>query len=385
MRIVQMKKMIYADNAATTKLSTLAFEKMQNYLFDDYGNPSQPYSFSRASKKALTNSRMVIAKCLGANPEEIFFTSGGTESDNWVIKCFGSRDLKKVIITSCIEHHAVLRACKSEEIKGHEVIILPVDSTGQIDMKRLESELKRCCCSYSILVSIMMVNNEIGTIEPIKEIAKICHRYGALVHTDAVQAVGHINLNVNEIGVDMLSASSHKFNGPKGIGFLYVRNGTNIDSLMDGGSQEFKKRAGTENVPAIVGMAAALEESVLLLHESENKLVSMERIFLQTLDKNHIDYIRNGSKKSHLPGLISISIKNANGEMLLHRLDLMGYCISTGSACDGQRDQVSYVIKAIAIPEPYAKGTIRISFGRMNELDDAESLANAIIEILKYS
>ena len=227
-----------------------------------------------------------------------------------------------------------------------------------------------------------MANNEIGTIEPIKEIVDICHLYGATLHTDAVQAIGHININVRELGVDLLSASAHKFNGPKGIGFLYVRKGVQLFPLINGGSQEFSMRAGTENVPSIVGMATALQEAILGLNKAKEKLLSMEDLFYKTLDKQNVEYIRNGDKDNHLPGLINVSFKNISGETILHRLDLMGIYISTGSACDGEKNQISHVIKAIDVNEDYAKGTIRISFGKNNVLGDARKIALAIIKIL---
>ncbi len=376
-----MKKAIYADNAATTKLSVEAFNKMKIYMLDDFGNPSQPYSFSRSSKNALKHARNTVATCIGAKPEEIFFTSGGSESDNWAIKCFNGNIGKKVIICSCIEHHAILNACKDEKEKGVQTLFISVDSNGLVDLNELENYLKEYQ-SNNILVSVMTANNEIGTIEPIKKISDLCHRYGALIHTDAVQAVGHIKIDVNELDVDMLSASAHKFNGPRGIGFLYIKKGTPIKSFIDGGSQENGRRSGTENVPAIVGMAAALDESISEINKTIEKLQVMEDRFIAKLKEGNIDFIRNGYSNNHLPGLINISIKNSSGELILHRLDLMGYYISTGSACDGKRNQVSHVIKAIDVDKDYAEGTIRVSFGKMNDISDAEELANAIIKIV---
>lgn len=377
-----MKKKIYADNAATTKLSENVFDKMKNYLLDDFSNPSQPYSFSRSSKNALKEARSKIASCIGAKQEEIFFTSGGSESDNWAIKCFGETSNNKVIITSCIEHYAILNSCEDERKKGVQILFIPVDSNGLVDLE----ELEKCLIKYqacNVLVSIMTANNEIGTIEPIYEISKLCHKYGALFHTDAVQAMGHIKIDVNTLGVDMLSASAHKFNGPRGIGFLYIRNGTPITPFVNGGSQENGKRAGTENVPAIVGMSYALEESISKMEETTQMLSKMEAKFIDTLKNNNVDFIRNGYINNHLPGLINVSIKNTSGELLLHRLDLMGYYISTGSACDGKKNQVSHVIKSIKVDNNYAEGTIRISFGRMNQVSDAEELAIALVQILK--
>lgn len=376
-----MKNAIYADNAATSRLSDRALEIMIKYMTDDYGNPSQPYSFSRNTKKAIKESREIIASYIGANSDEIYFTSGGSESDNWAIKGFGNRIQKRIIITSCIEHHAILNACESEAIAGTEVIYLPVNGLGIIDLRILETELIKQK-GNSILVSVMMANNELGVIEPIKEVAELCHKYGAYLHTDAVQAVGHINIDVNDLGIDMLSASAHKFNGPRGIGFLYIRKGIEVRSLIDGGAQEYGRRAGTENVAAIVGMACALEDSIKDIKFNTSYLLHLESVFLNSLDEYNINYIRNGVVQNHLPGLINISIKNANGEMLLHRLDLMGIYISTGSACDSVNNQVSHVIKAIGVPMDYAEGTIRISFGKYNTEEEAKKIAECIVTIL---
>ena len=370
--------MIYADNAATTALDIDAFEAMKPYLLKEYGNASQPYSFARTAKKALAAARKTIADCIGAQPEEIFFTSGGTESDNWAIKGTLQYGDSRSILTSQIEHHAILNACATVERLGYPVSHLWVDKEGIVT----PSTLNKVITDNTKLVSIMLVNNEIGTIEPIKELAEIAHEHRALFHTDAVQAIGHIPVNVDALGVDMLSASAHKFNGPKGIGFLYVKKGTNIYSFTDGGAQELGMRGGTENVAAIVAMAEALRKNCAHMDETESRLCKMENSFIHALNKAGIDFIRNGAD-NHLPGNISISIKNASGEMLLHRLDLKGICISTGSACDSVNTQVSHVIQAISVPEDYAAGTIRISFGRNNHESDAQDIADAIVSILK--
>lgn len=370
--------MIYADNAATTALDIDAFEAMKPYLLKEYGNASQPYSFARPAKKALAAARKTIADCIGAQPEEIFFTSGGTESDNWAIKGTLQYGDDRSILTSQIEHHAMLNACATVERLGYPVTYLRVDKEGVVT----PSTLNKVITDNTKLVSIMLVNNEIGTIEPIKELAEIAHEHGALFHTDAVQAIGHIPVNVDALGIDMLSASAHKFNGPKGIGFLYVKKGTDIYSFFDGGSQEFGMRAGTENVAAIVAMAEALRKNCAHIDATESRLRKMENSLIQALDEAGIDFIRNGAD-NHVPGNVSISIKNASGEMLLHRLDLKGICISTGSACDSVSTQISHVIQAIAVPEDYAAGTIRISFGRDNYESDAQKIANAIASILK--
>lgn len=371
--------MIYADNAATTKLCEQAFDAMKPYLLEQYGNASQPYSFSRTVKKALRSSREIIANCIGAFPEEICFTSGGTESDNWVLKsALFLRKSKNEVITSKIEHHAILNSCQTIQELGIPVKYLPVDGKGIVRLDTLNSIIT----DKTGLVSIMYGNNEIGTIEPVEGLAKIAHDHNALFHTDAVQAVGHVPINVHKQGIDLLSSSAHKFNGPKGIGFLYIRDGVKIHAYADGGSQEKGHRAGTENVAAIVGMAEALKLNTDRMKKFTDKLCLLEKVLLGELRKSSLDFIRNGSER-HLPGNVSLSFYGANGEMLLHRLDLMGICISTGSACDSINTQVSHVIKAIHVPKEYAEGTIRITFGSGNTEADAINIAHAIIKVLR--
>ena len=373
-----MKRFIYADNAATTKLDSDALNEMLPWLQDEYGNASQPYAFARKPKKALLEARATIASCIGAQPEEIYFTSGGTESNNWAIKGMLQYDDRRATITSQIEHHAILHACKSIERLGYPVTYLPVDDDGIIFPEMLSSFIT----DATRLVSVMLVNNEIGTVEPIFELAQIAHSHGAVFHTDAVQAVGHIAINVKELGVDMLSASAHKFNGPKGIGFLYIKSGTKIFPYADGGAQEHGMRAGTENIASVVGMAAALKKNCIHMTQVQNRLHMLEDKFLDVLRLSGVDYIRNGST-NHVPGNVNVSIRNASGEMLLHRLDLKGIAVSTGSACDSVNTQISHVIQAIRVPEEYAQGTIRVSFGRDNEESDAVEIAKAIVDILK--
>ncbi len=374
-----MKRLIYADNAATTQLDRDAFEAMQPFLLNEYGNASQPYSFSRAAKNAIRNSRETIAKCIGARPEEIFFTSGGTESDNWVIKGGAFYDEKKQeTITSSIEHHAILRACEDIERIGYPVTYLSTDSCGTVHPEELSEKIS----SKTRLVSVMLANKKIGSVQDITALAKISHLAGTLFHTDAVQAVGHIKVDVDELGVDMLSASAHKFNGPKGIGFLYLRKGTPLRSYISGGAQESGMRAGTENVSSIVGMAEALQKNVAALEDTEIYLDKLEKKLLNVLHSGNIDFVRNGSK-NHLPGNISLSFRNMDGEALLHRLDLLGICVSTGSACDSQNTQISHVLQAIGLDEVYAKGTIRISLSKYNTESDVQEIANALLRILR--
>ena len=374
-----MKQRIYADNAATTKLDIDAYEAMKPFLLEDYGNASQPYTFARKPKKALAEARATIADCIGALPEEIYFTSGGTESDNWAIKSVVGLAEKHLTVTSQIEHHAVLNACGALERLGYPVVYLPVNGEGTVIPEVLEKNITKL---QPRMVSVMLANNEIGTIEPIKELATVAHSHTALFHTDAVQAVGHIPIDVNDLRVDMLSASAHKFNGPKGIGFLYVRKGTVLTPYVDGGAQENRMRAGTENIASIVGMATALKKNCDEMQCTAKKLHTMENIFFDTLRQSKVDFIRNGAE-CRVPGNINISIRSTSGEMLLHRLDLKGIFISTGSACDSVNTQISHVIRSIGVPSEYVKGTIRVSFGRDNEVEDAMKVAKTIADILR--
>ena len=374
---------IYADNAATTKLDIDAFEAMKPYLLEDYANPSGAYSFSKMAKRALKEARQTIAECINAEPEQIIFTSGGTESNNHAIKHFTvSSDICHVV-TSAIEHHSVLYACKNS---GFERFIVPVDRYGVVSADELEKVLGRdrpviASCD-STLVTIMTANNEIGTIQRIKELSEISHRYGAVFHTDAVQAVGHIPIDVQAMGIDMLSASAHKFNGPKGIGFLYSRNGL-LQPYHHGGAQEFGIRAGTENVPAIVGMAVALKKNTKEMTHNAEHLHHLTETFLTVLRREEIDFMINGHPTERLPGNVNISFKGRSGEGLMHMLDLKGIYVSTGSACDSVKQQVSHVIKAIDVPADYREGTIRVTFGKDNSDQDAVDVANALIKMIR--
>ena len=374
-----MKQHIYADNAATTKLDITAFEAMTPWLLEEYGNASQPYAFARKPKKALAEARAIIAACINAHPEEIFFTSGGTESDNWAIKGSALADPEmKATITSAFEHHAVLHSCTAIERLGYPVAYLMPTPCGTITSQALESMIS----DNTRLVSVMYANNEIGSIQPIKELCSVAHSHGALFHTDAVQAVGHVKIDVQELGVDMLSASAHKFNGPKGIGFLYIRKGVEISPYADGGAQERFHRAGTENVASIVGMATALKENCNNLHEHIAKINSLEQRLLNALTGANLLFVRNGGSIT-LPGLISLSFADSDGEAILHRMDLSGICISTGSACNSESTEISHVLKAINLDERLARGTIRISIGNNNSETDIDAIVNAMIKILR--
>lgn len=374
---------IYADNAATTKLDIDAFEAMKPYLLEDYANPSQPYGFSRKAKKALKEARKTIAECINAEPEEIFFTSGGTESNNWAVKCFSPPEDIRYVITSAIEHHAILNACQNTDCIN---ILASVDKYGTVKpeelIKILDNPHETITSCESTLVSIMTANNEIGTIQPIKELAEIAHSHGAVFHTDAVQAVGHIPINVKAMGIDMMSASAHKFNGPKGIGFLYSKNKL-LQSFHNGGSQEYGMRAGTENVPAIIGMAVALKKNFAEMKQHTAHLNKLTSLFISALHETNIDYILNGHPTNRLPGNVNISIKGKSGEGLMHLLDLKGIYISTGSACDSVNQRVSHVIRTINVPDDYAEGTMRITFGKENTEREAIEIANTLIKMIR--
>ena len=371
--------MIYADHAATTPLSPVAFAAMQPWLQDKFGNPSALYSLAREPRKAVSSAREIIARCIGAKPDEIFFTSGGTEADNWALTgaAFRHPDRREGIITSCIEHHAILHTCDFLKRMGYDIDFLPVDQKGIVQPEILTDHLK----ASAQLVSIMMANNEIGTIQPIKALCEAAHRNGCLFHTDAVQAVGHIPIDVHQLGVDMLSASAHKFNGPKGIGFLYIREGVSIEPFMHGGAQESGHRAGTENVAGIVGMAEALQEHQACMAKEIEFVKGLAETLLANLRKTDLDFLVNGSE-NRIPGSLSISFRGIDGEVLMHRLDLKDSAVSTGSACDSMRTILSHVLRAIAVPDEYAYGTIRITLGMDNTMDQMHILAEQIYEIV---
>lgn len=373
-----MKRIIYADNAATTRIDPTVLEAMAPFTKEEYANASQPYSFSRKAKAAIKNAREEIAKCINAKPSEIFFTSGGTESDNWAIKgCAFADESKRTTITSTIEHHTVLRSCQFIERLGYPVAYITPNSNGLITVEMLEQVI----AGTTNLVSVATANNEIGTIQPIKKLAEIAHRNGAFFHTDAVQAIGHIPIDVNELNVDLLSASAHKFNGPKGIGFLYVREGTPILPLLNGGAQENSFRAGTENVASIVGMATALSMNCSQIQKTQNHSAKMVELICSILNDAEVDYIRNGYSNG-LKGTLNLSFRGKDGEAILHRLDLRGILVSTGSACDSNSVQVSHVIKAINVPDSYAKGTIRISLGKDNTIEEAKIIGETLVSVL---
>ncbi len=374
-----LNKIIYADNAATTRLD----EDAANLMFELqklFANPSSAYKISIPLKKILRESREKIAACINAEPQEIYFTSGGTESDNWAIKApvLANLSERPNIITSAVEHKAILNSCAAMKNLGCTVTKLPVDKFGAVN----PDTLKKKILPQTKIISVMLANNEVSTIQPIKTLAEIAHAAGKIFHTDAVQAVGHIPLDVKNLGVDMLSASAHKFNGTKGIGFLYIRAGLKILPLIDGGAQEFSKRGGTENVPAVAAMALALEKNCRDMEKFSKKISAVAKTLLENLRDNNINFILNGGE-NRLPGHLSLSFENCEGETLMHRLDLKNICVSTGSACNSNQIKISHVLKALKVPKNYIRGTVRITFGKENSLEDAEIIAANLIKILK--
>ena len=379
-----MKKLIYLDNAATTKTAPEVVEAMLPYFSEAYGNPSSIYSLAGESRKAVDQARETIARTLGARPEEIYFTAGGTESDNWALKAAAEFYRKKGnhIITTKIEHHAVLHSCQWLEKQGFEVTYLNVDENGVV---RLE-ELKAAIRPTTILISVMYANNEIGTIQPIREIGEIAHEHGILFHTDAVQAFGQLPIQVDDCHIDMLSASGHKLNGPKGIGFLYIRKGVKIRSFIHGGAQERKRRAGTENVPGIVGLGKAVERAVGTMEErteTERRL----RDYLIDRVLKEIPYARlNGHRSQRLPGNANFSFQFIEGESLLIMLDMEGICGSSGSACTSGSLDPSHVLLAIGLPHEIAHGSLRLTLNEevtKEELDYVVDTLKRIVEKLR--
>lgn len=363
-----MGKLIYLDNAATTKTSESVLQAMLPYFTECYGNASSIYSIGTKSKEAITKSRETIAATLGAKPEEIYFTAGGSESDNWALKATAEayESKGKHIITSKIEHHAILHTCEYLEKRGYEVTYIDVDENGTVKLDQLEKAIR----PDTILISIMYANNEIGTIQPIKEIGEIAKKHGVLFHTDAVQAYGQLPINVDECHIDMLSSSGHKLNGPKGIGFLYIRKGVKIRSFIHGGAQERKRRAGTENVPGIVGYGKAAQEAVDSMKERTAKEAEL-RDYLIDRVLAEIPYTRlNGHRTNRLPNNANFSFQFIEGESLLIMLDMEGICGSSGSACTSGSLDPSHVLMAIGLPHEIAHGSLRLTLGADTTKED---------------
>ena len=376
-----MSKLIYLDNAATTKTAPEVVEAMLPYFTEYYGNPSSIYDFAQKSKEAVTKGRQQIADVLNAKKEEIYFTAGGSEADNWALKATFEAYKSKGnhIITTKIEHHAILHTCEYLEKRGAKITYLDVDENGIV---RLD-ELEKAITPETILISVMFANNEIGTIEPIKEIGEIAEKHGVLFHTDAVQAFGHVPIDVQEMHIDMLSASGHKFHGPKGIGFMYMRNGLKLGSFIHGGAQERSRRAGTHNVPGIVGMGEAARIAMEQLEANAAKETEVRDYLIARVEKE-IPYIKvNGHRENRLPNNINICFRFIEGESLLIMLDQKGICASSGSACTSGSLDPSHVLLAIGLPHEIAHGSLRLTISEDTTKEDADFVVDNLKSIVE--
>lgn len=372
---------IYADNAATTKISQTAMKAMISAMENSYGNPSSIHQIGMAANDALQTAREQIARCLGCMPKEIFFTSGGTESDNQAIMSaamLGAKQNKRHIISTAFEHHAVLHTLRRLKEQGFEIQLLDVGAEGNITAAQVEDAIRPDTC----LVTVMFANNEIGSVLPIAEIGEVCRAHGVLFHTDAVQAAGHIPVNVKKQNIDMLSLSAHKFHGPRGIGALYVKRGIELTSLMEGGGQERGKRPGTENLPAIMGMAAALKEECTLMEQNEAKVIAMRDRLIQGLSQ--IPYsILNGSREKRLPGNVNFCFEGVSGESLLLLLDSRGICASSGSACASGALDPSHVLLSLGLAPEIAQGSLRISLDISNTEEEIDYMLEVIPQVVE--
>ncbi len=375
-----MDKIIYADHSATTPVRNEVLDEMLPYFSVNFGNASSVYSIAKKSRSAIDNARKQVAQAINSDENEIYFTAGGSESDNMIISGIARANKSKGnhIITSKIEHLAVINTCKRLEEEGFEVTYLNVDMYGMIDLGELESSIK----SSTVLITIMTANNEIGTIQPISEIGEIARNHGVYFHTDAVQAIGNVAIDVKSMNIDALSLSAHKFYGPKGVGAAYIKEGIKFEPLVYGGHQEGCKRAGTENVPGIVGLGKAIEIAAINLEEYNQRLITLRENLIMKLEQN-IPYIRlNGHRTSRLPGNVNISIKGVEGETLLLMLDMNGICASNGSACNSGSVEPSHVLTAIGVNKVLAQGSVRFSLGEENTMIDIEYITNTMIKIV---
>ncbi|MCD7822308.1 MAG: cysteine desulfurase NifS [Clostridiales bacterium] len=372
--------MIYFDNAATTSVSKTALEAMLPCLTDNYGNPSSLHLMGQESNQALDEARLTVAKCLNARPDEIYFTSGGSEADNWAITQMaelGAKKGKKHLISTTFEHHAVLHTLKRLEKAGYEVTYLDVHEDGLVRPEELKAAIR----PDTALVTIMYANNEIGTIQPITELGAICHEKGVLFHTDAVQAVGHLPIDVKAQNIDLLSLSGHKFHGPKGVGALYCRRGIRLTNFIEGGAQERNRRAGTENMPGICGMAAALQEAVDHMEENAKRVASYRDQLIEGLSKIPCSRV-NGDAKQRLPGNVNMCFEGIEGESLLLRLDLAGICASSGSACTSGSLDPSHVLLAIGLPKEIAHGSLRLSLDEVNTQEEVDYTLQQVPQVV---
>ena len=379
--MIKMNKLIYLDNAATTKTAQEAVDAMLPYFTEYYGNASSIYSLGAESKKAMTEAREEIAGSIGASAQEIYFTAGGSESDNWALvataEAYESKG--KHIITSKIEHHAILHTCEYLEKRGFSITYIDVDENGVLKL----DELKKAIRPDTILISVMFANNEIGTIQPIKEIGEIAREHGILFHTDVVHAYGHVQTRVDELPIDMMSASGHKINGPKGIGFLYIRKGVKIRSFVHGGAQERSRRAGTENIPGIVGLAAAVKKNFANMEERTRKETELRDYLIERIEKE-IPYCRlNGHRTDRLPNNVNFSFQFIEGESLLIMLDMKGICASSGSACTSGSLDPSHVLLAIGLPHEIAHGSLRMTLSEENTKEEIDFVADELKGIVE--
>lgn len=375
-----MNKLIYLDNAATTKTAPEVLDAMIPYFVENYGNPSSVYSFAAGNKEAVTQQREAIAQALGAQKEEIYFTAGGSEADNWALKATAEAYKGKGnhIITTKIEHHAILHTAEYLERQGFEVTYLDVDEDGVVKLDDLKEAIK----PTTILISVMFANNEIGTIQPIKEIGKIARENGVLFHTDAVQAFGQVPIDVDECNIDMLSASGHKLNGPKGIGFLYIRKGVKIRSFVHGGAQERKRRAGTENVPGIIGIGTATARAIRTMEERTAKEIELRNYLIARI-LGEIPYVKlNGHPEKRLPNNANFSFRFIEGESLLIMLDMKGICASSGSACTSGSLDPSHVLLAIGLPHEIAHGSLRLTLSEETTKEELDYVVDCLKEIV---
>ena len=373
---------VYADNAATTCVSRAAIDAMLPYLLEDYGNPSSLYAFGQKAKEALQEDRETVAKCIGATPREIYFTSGGSEADNQAIVSaarVGARHGKKHLISTKFEHHAVLHTLKKLEKEGFEVTLLDVHEDGVVRLEDVEAAIRPDTC----LVTVMFANNEIGTTQPIREIGALCREKGIPFHTDAVQAAGHMPIDVVDMNIDMLSMSGHKFHAPKGVGVLYARKNMPLVNIIEGGAQERGKRAGTENVAGIVALAAALKESCEHMEENTAKIIPMRDKLFAELSKIPHSKI-NGSLEHHVPGTVNMCFEGIEGESLLLLLDRDGICASSGSACTSGSLDPSHVLLSIGLPHEVAHGSLRLSIGEYNSMDEIDHIIEVVPKVVEY-
>jgi cysteine desulfurase len=379
--MMNQSRVIYMDHAATTYVKPQVLEEMLPFFTNNFGNPSSLYSLGRKTRSAIDIARERAAKAIGANMDEIFFTAGGSEADNWALKgiAYANRNKGNHIITTEIEHHAILHTCEYLEKQGFRVTYLSVDENGLINLE----ELKNSITDETILISIMFANNEIGTIQPIEEISRIAHERGVLFHTDAVQAIGNVKVDVKEMGIDLLSLAAHKFYGPKGVGALYIKKGTKIDNLVHGGGQEKKKRAGTENIPGIVGLGKAIELATENLEEHNAKIEAMRDRLLNGIMERIPETKLNGHRERRLPGNLNVSFRFIEGEGLLLLLDQHGICASTGSACSSGSLDPSHVLLAIGLPHEIAHGSLRLSVGDLNTEEDVDYVLEALPKIVQ--